>query len=44
MNESYSVMLNYISRNFKCLFDDPDIGLLKKDEFKLLLKHKYLNV
>jgi hypothetical protein len=40
----HSEILNYISRNFSSLFDDPDIGLLSKDEFKLLLKHKYLNV
>lgn len=44
MNNSYSVMLSFISRNFFSVFNDPDIGLLKKDEFKLLLKHKYLNV
>ena len=44
MNDSYAVILNYVSRNFATLLDDPDIGLLKKEEFKLLLKHKYLNV
>jgi hypothetical protein len=36
-------VLNYISRNFSKVFDDPDFGLLHKDELKLLLKHKYLN-
>ena len=44
MVDSYSVILNFISKNFAILFDDPDIGFLKKEEFKLLLKHKYLNV
>jgi len=44
IRDSYSIILNFISRNFATLFDDPDIGFLKKDEFKLILKHKYLNV
>jgi hypothetical protein len=44
LNHTHSEILNYISRNFSQCFDDPDIGLLHKDEFKLLLKHKYLNV
>jgi len=37
-------MLNFLSRNFEMLFDDPDIGLLTKEEMKLILKHKYLNI
>jgi hypothetical protein len=37
-------MMNYLSRNFYLLYDDPEIGLLTKDELKLLLKHKYLKV
>jgi hypothetical protein len=40
---THSEVLNYISRNFSKVFDDPDFGLLHKDELKLLLKHKYLN-
>jgi hypothetical protein len=42
--EAHAEMMNHLSRNFYLLFDDPDIGLLTKDEMKLLLKHKYLNV
>lgn len=44
LNHTHSEILNYISRNFEHVYNDPDIGLLHKDEFKLLLKHKYLNV
>lgn len=44
LNHTHSEILNYISRNFEHLYNDPDIGLLHKDELKLLLKHKYLNV
>ena len=44
MNHTHSEILNYISRNFEHVYNDPDIGLLHKDELKLLLKHKYLNV
>lgn len=40
----YSSILHYISRNFTYLIADPIIHLLPKDQFKLLLKHKYLNV
>ena len=43
LSHTHSEILNYISRNFSQCYDDPDIGLLLKDEFKLLLKHKYLN-
>ncbi len=44
LNHTHSEILNYISRNFENVYNDPDIGLLHKDELKLLLKHKYLNV
>lgn len=44
LQHTHSEILNYISKNFDRLYNDPDIGLLHKDEFKLLLKHKYLNV
>ena len=44
LHESHAHIMNYLSRNFGDLFDDPDIGMLTKDELKLLLKHKYLNV
>lgn len=44
LNHRHSEIMNYISWNFESILDDPDIGLLSKDELKLLLKHKYLNV
>ena len=40
----YSSILLYISRNFTHLINDPMISLLPKEQFKLLLKHKMLNV
>lgn len=40
----YSAILLYISKNFSYLITDPLISLMPKDEFKLLLKHKLLNV
>ena len=40
----YSAILLYISRNFTYLITDVHIGKLPKEQFKLLLKHKYLNV
>jgi hypothetical protein len=36
--------MSYISRNFTFLINDPDIKYLRRDEFKVILKHKYLNV
>jgi hypothetical protein len=36
--------LFYISRNFTYLITEPSISLLPKALFKLLLKHKFLNV
>ena len=36
--------MSYISKNFTFLIYDPDIKYLKREEFKVLLKHKYLNV
>lgn len=44
MKYIYSAILLYISRNFTYLITDPHIALLPKDQFKLLLKHKLLNV
>ena len=41
---SYSAILLYISKNFTYLITDPHISLLPKEQFKLLLKHKMLNV
>jgi len=40
----YSAILLYISKNFTYLITDPMISLLSKDQFKLILKHKFLNV
>jgi hypothetical protein len=40
----YSAILLYISRNFTYLITDPMISMLPKEQFKLLLKHKMLNV
>ena len=40
----YSAILLYITRNFTYLITDPIIYLLPKDQFKLILKHKLLNV
>ena len=40
----YSAILLYISRNFTFLITDPLLSLLPKDQFKLILKHKLLNV
>lgn len=40
----YSAVLLYISRNFSYLITDVHIPILPKDQFKLLLKHKFLNV
>jgi len=44
MKYIYSAILLYVSRNFTYLITDPMISLLPKDQFKLLLKHKLLNV
>jgi hypothetical protein len=38
------MILSYINRNFTALIHDPDIKYLKKEEFKILLKHKHINV
>ena len=40
----FAQLLNFISRNFTYLIGDPEIKYMSKDDFKLLLKHKYLNV
>lgn len=44
MKHVYSSILHYISRNFTYLITDPAIALVPKDQLKLLLKHKHLNV
>jgi len=44
MQELHAMIMTYINRNFTGLINDPDIKLLRKDEFKTLLKHKHLNV
>jgi hypothetical protein len=44
MLDLYSIIVSYINQNFSMLVNDPDIKLLRKDEFKLLLKHKYVHV
>jgi hypothetical protein len=38
------VILNIISKNFFMYCSDPSISLLELDDFKLLLKHKRLEV
>ena len=40
----YSAVLLYVSRNFSYLITEPQIALLPKEQFKLLLKHKMLHV
>ena len=40
----FAQLLTFISRNFTYLIGDPEIKNLTKDDLKLLLKHKYLNV
>lgn len=40
----YSAILLYVSKNFTYQISDPMISMLPKDQFKLLLKHKMLNV
>lgn len=37
-------ILCYISKNFTFLIQDPEIKHLTKDEFKMLLKHKFVNI
>ena len=40
----HAQLLSYISKNFTFLLHEPEIRHLTKDDFKLLLRHKYLNV
>lgn len=40
----YAQLLTFISRNFTYLIGDPDIKYMTKEDLKLILKHKYLNV
>ena len=44
MKQLYAQLLTFISRNFTYLVNDPAIRHLSKEDFKLILKHKYLNV
>lgn len=44
MQDLHAMVMSYINQNFSALINDPDIKYLKKEEFKILLKHKYLNV
>ena len=40
----FAQLLTFISRNFTYLIGDPDIKFMSKEDLKLVLKHKYLNV
>ena len=40
----FAQLLLFISKNFTYLMREPEIRLLTKDDLKLILKHKYLNV
>lgn len=44
LKEMHSQLLSYISKNFTYLMHEPEIRFLSKEDFKLLLRHKYLNV
>ena len=44
IKELHSQLLGYISQNFTYLMHEPEIRFLSKDDFKLILRHKYLNV
>ena len=39
-----SQLLCYISKNFTYLMQEPEIRFMSKDDFKLILKHKYVNI
>lgn len=40
----HSQLLCYISKNFTHLMHEPEIRFLSKEDFKLILRHKFLNV
>ena len=44
IKEMHAQLLLFISKNFTYLMREPEIRLLTKDDLKLILKHKYLNV
>ena len=44
IKEMHSQLLCYISKNFTFLMQEPEIRHLSKDDLKLILKHKYVNV
>ena len=44
IKQLHAQLLTFISKSFTYLVHDPDIKHLTKDDFKLLLKHKHLNV
>eukprot|EP00826_Nyctotherus_ovalis_P006665 TRINITY_DN11600_c0_g1_i2.p1 TRINITY_DN11600_c0_g1~~TRINITY_DN11600_c0_g1_i2.p1 ORF type:complete len:416 (-),score=93.91 TRINITY_DN11600_c0_g1_i2:313-1560(-) len=41
---THSGILTYISKNFSWLYNTPGVGLMTRNQFLTLLKHKYLNV
>ena len=41
---THSCILNYISKAFHSLYDKLDIAKLPKNQFQVILKHKYLNI
>ena len=44
MKQMHSQLLCYISKNFTFLMQEPEIRHLSKDDLKLILRHKYVNV
>lgn len=44
VEDVHSQLLSYISKNFTYLMYEPEIRHLSKDDFRLILRHKYLNV
>lgn len=44
IKELHAQLLMYISKNFTFLMSEPEIRHLTKDDLKLILRHKHLNV
>ena len=44
VEELHASILLYICKNFTYLLHEPEIRHLTKDDFRLIMKHKYLNV
>ena len=44
LEHTYSGILTYISKNFSWLYNTPGVGLMTRNQYLTLLKHKYLNV